>query len=413
MAINVLALASGVTGLANHRALNGALLAQDTSGVQSGVIPGLNVGNWSTVSAMVLRVAPVKVVINNGVSNALGPYVLVSDANVDITFDAGQPAVDRVDRVIARVYDDTNDGSGSTTGSIYYLKGQTGGSATTLPTNSILLYEVTVPAGASSGTGGINFTTQTVDKRNYTTAAGGIIPAVGTDEMNAIGNPYEGMACYRSDWHSIFMYDEGYWTARETIIVTTATDLDYIDVKRQGQIGVARDTGYIYMWNGSAWEVRAGNNVNLKDQTTADSTAITSTTLSAVLTVTLPRAGTYSYDLMMPFTNTVAVGRHAFALGGTSTPTAWRWNAMTAPYNSATGLQAINGSGTSYPASTSGTALVNSDMNNTTGYSSTIIKGTVTVSATGTLTFRFATNGAGNTITPRAGAMVNVRLEAG
>jgi hypothetical protein len=412
MAINVLALASGVTGLADHRALNGALLAQNTTGVQSGIIPGLNVGAWSTVSAMVLRISPVKLVINNGVSNALGPYVLVSDANVDITFDAGQASVSRVDRVIARVYDNTNDGSGSTVGSIYYLKGQVSGAATALPTNSILLYEVTVPAGASSGTGGITFSTQISDKRVYTSAAGGIIPAVANNQMIEIQNPYEGMAVYRTDWHALHIYDDGQWNMHEVLIVSASGLLAFVEFPRTGQLAIATDTYKIYVYNGTTWDVCAGNNVNLYNQTTADTT-ITTTTLSTVLTVTLPRVGTYSYDLMMPFTNTVAVGRHAFALGGTSTPSAWRWNALTAPYNSATGLQAIAASGTSYPAATSGTALVNSDMAISTGFSSTIIKGVVTVTAVGTLTFRFATNGAGNTITPRAGSMVNVKLEAG
>lgn len=413
MAINVLALASGVTGLADHRALNGALVVQDQNGVLSGIIPADGVADWSTVSAMVLRIAPVKLVINNGVSDALGPYLLVSDASTDITFDDGQPSVDRTDRVIARVYDDTNDGSGSTTGAIEYLKGQTGGSATTLPTNSLLLYEVIVPAGTSAGGGGINFATQTSDERSYTVAAGGMIPAVGYDEMIAIANPYEGQMCYRRDWHAIHVFDDGYWTMRETAIVTTVTDLDYIEVKQEGQIAVARDTGYIYMWNGSAWVVKAGNNVNLYNQATADAAAITSTTLTSVVSVTLPRTGTYSFDLMIPFTNTVATGTVAFGLGGTSTASAWRWTSQVSPYNSATGLQAGNGSGTTYPASTSGTALINSSLAISTGYCSVIIKGTVTVTATGTLTFRLATAGGGNSINPKAGAFVAVRLQAG
>ena len=90
MAIKVLALASGVTGLADHRILNGAMMQPAGQlAVRSGVLPGATSGNLSTVSAMVARVAPVKVLINNSISAALGPYLLVSDANVDITFDAG------------------------------------------------------------------------------------------------------------------------------------------------------------------------------------------------------------------------------------------------------------------------------------------------------------------------------------
>lgn len=253
MTIKVLALASGVTGLADHRNLEGNFAHQSsTTGIRSGVFAGPG-GALSTVSAMVARIAPVRIIINNGVSDALGPYLLVSDANVDITFDAGQPAVPRVDRVIARVRDNANDGSGSTAGSIEYLKGQSGGSATALPTNAFLLYEVTVPAGASAGGGGINFNTATADKRVYTTANGGIIPVTGDTEMSAITNPYEGMSVYRKDWDVLYIYDGTTWRPKGTISVDTSTSLAFIEGPFSGQIAVARDTSAIYVYNGSTW----------------------------------------------------------------------------------------------------------------------------------------------------------------
>lgn len=253
MTVNVLALASGVTGLADHRNLEGNFATQaGTTGIRSGIFGGTG-GALSTVSAMVARVAPVRLIINNGVANTLGPYLFVSDANVDITFDAGQPSVARVDRIIARVRDNANDGSGSTAGSIEYLKGQTGGSATALPTNSFLLYEVTVPAGASSGTGGINFSTAATDKRVYTTANGGIIPVADDATMNAISSPYEGMAVYRQDWDVLFIYDGTTWRPKGTISVDTSTSLSFIENPFSGQIAVARDTSALYVYTGSSW----------------------------------------------------------------------------------------------------------------------------------------------------------------
>lgn len=148
----------------------------------------------------------------------------------------------------------------------------------------------------------------------------------------------------------------------------------------------------------------------LVDQRTTDAAAITSTTLVSVLSVTLPRVGTYRFEALVTMTNTSAVGRPGFALGGTSTASAWRWTAQSVHYNTATGSQAINTSGTAYPGSTSGTALVNSDWTTTTGHSGVHIRGTVTVSAIGTLDFRFSeASGSGN-VNVKAGSIATVNF---
>lgn len=257
MAIKVLALASGVTGLADHRVLNGAMMQPAGQiSVRSGVLPGATSGNLSTVSAMVARVAPVKVLINNSISSALGPYLLVSDANVDITFDAGEAAVPRVDRIIARAYDNTNDASGSTLGNIYYLKGTSGGSATALPNNSVLLYEMTIPAGASAGGGGVNFA-NAVDQRAYTVAQGGIIPIKSNTEMSAISSPHEGMTIYRTDLDVLYVYDGSAWRAKGTPNVASSANLGDINGPYDGLMAVTRDTDNIYVYSGSTWKLTA------------------------------------------------------------------------------------------------------------------------------------------------------------
>lgn len=253
MAIKVLALASGVTGLADHRELIGSLLTSaGTTAVRSGVLPGLGAGNLTTVSAMVARVAPVKVAIANGVSAALGPYILVSDANVDITFAAGEASVVRTDRIIARAYDNTNDGSGSTTGAIEYLKGQASGTATALPTNSVLLYEMPIPAGASAGGGGVNFA-NAVDQRVYTAANGGIFPVASNTAMAAISSPWEGMAVYRTDIDVLYIYDGTNFKARGQANVSSSANLSTINNPYDGMVAVTRDTDAIYVYNGSSW----------------------------------------------------------------------------------------------------------------------------------------------------------------
>lgn len=126
------------------------------------------------------------------------------------------------------------------------------------------------------------------------------------------------------------------------------------------------------------------------EQRTSDAAAISSTTLVSVMDLDLPYVGTYLVTAFVLLTNTGAVGRPGFAFGGTSTPTAWGWGAGGVHYNTATGSQGTNAAGTTYPGSTSGTAITNSDWTTTTGFSHVHIHGVVTISAVGTLEFRFS-----------------------
>jgi hypothetical protein len=253
MAINVLALASGVTGLADHRVLEGSFATSHGNiSVRSGLFPSTGGGDKSTVSAMVARISPFRAIINNSISTALGPYLFVSTANVDITFDSGEASVPRVDRVIARVRDNANDGSGSTAGSVEYLKGQASGSATAMPNNSLLLYEMTIPAGASAGGGGVNFANM-VDSRVYTTASGGIVPVPSAAVMNAITSPHWGQAVYRQDLDALYVFDGGSWRPRGQISVASSASLTNITNPYDGLVAVARDTDAIYVYNGSGW----------------------------------------------------------------------------------------------------------------------------------------------------------------
>lgn len=253
MAVKVLALASGVTGLADHRILNGALTTHDGSlARRSGLFQGASNGTFSTVSAMVGRVGPLSGVVANSISSALGPYLIVSDANTDITFADGEASVPRVDRVIIRVRDNANDGSGSTAGSVEYLKGQASGAATAMPNNSLLLYEMTVPAGASAGGGGLNFA-NVVDKRLYTVANGGILRVSSNTDMVAISNPYDGMPVYRQDLDCFYIYNGSTWEPKGQVSVASSANLTNINNPWDGLIAVTRDTDAIYVYNGSTW----------------------------------------------------------------------------------------------------------------------------------------------------------------
>lgn len=150
----------------------------------------------------------------------------------------------------------------------------------------------------------------------------------------------------------------------------------------------------------------------LVDQRTSATSNITTTTLATALTVTLPAIGTYAYDALMMVTNTTGAGRPGFALGGTSVASAWRWVASVVPFAATNGLQGQGTSGTTYPGSTSGQALSGNDWNGTTGFVAVHIKGTVTVTTAGTLTFRLSQTSGSNPVSAREGSMVLVHRTA-
>lgn len=255
MTIRVLALESNETTLEDHRLElttfqypSGAL-----TGV-SGVRPGG--GELSSDTNMVATIAPLTAWIQ-GSSATQGGYSFVSDDDVDITFDAGEGGNARVDRVIARVYDDTYDASGFVQGTVEYLKGQSGGSASTVPSNSILLWEISVPAGASAGGTPINFA-NAVDKREYTAANGGVLPVKSTTVRDALTNLYSGKLVWRVTEEWLEYHNGTNWRVAGIPIVSSFASIStLIPNPRTGMLVVTQDTGNVYERFSSSWQIIA------------------------------------------------------------------------------------------------------------------------------------------------------------
>jgi len=201
---------------------------------------------------MTVGVGAFKALVFNTVSQ--GHYLVQSDANINLDFEPGEASVARTDRIILRVYNDPQDGSGQTGVAVEYLKGQSSGSATPIPDNSMVLWEVPVPAGTSAGTGGINFVNTAVDKRFYTTASGGIIPVENNGDMTSIVNPYEGMAVLVKSNDVLYIYDGTAWRARSQISVASSGNLTGIVNPYEGLLAYVRDVDRVYFYDGSAWK---------------------------------------------------------------------------------------------------------------------------------------------------------------
>lgn len=250
MSVRVLALESNVTTLEDHRLE--LTLFQYPSGAltgESGVRPGG--AALSSDTAMVATISPFTAWIQ-GSGSTQGGYAFVSDDEEDITFDAGEAGNARIDRIIARVYDDVYDASGFTMGSVEYLRGQSGGAANSVPSNAILLYEISVPAGASAGGTPINFA-NAVDKRTFTAANGAVLPVGSATDRDALTNTFDGKLIWRTDRDWMECHDGSAWKVVSPPIVSTIGNASLITSAKTGQLLTVSGDGSVYIRFNSAW----------------------------------------------------------------------------------------------------------------------------------------------------------------
>ncbi|NYI05258.1 hypothetical protein [Allostreptomyces psammosilenae] len=130
------------------------------------------------VAAMQATLSPGQLWVAGTATSTQGGYAVTVDAEETLSFAEGHASLPRVDAVVVRVYDTAADGSDRTAGVVEVLQGEPN-AAPTAPAadrSSEVLYEVTVPAGTSAGTGGIDWGSAVADRRRRTAALGGIIP---------------------------------------------------------------------------------------------------------------------------------------------------------------------------------------------------------------------------------------------
>lgn len=289
MAIRVLAVGNNNTTQEDHRRLiAGLTTAAGSSAHRAGLFPSSASAAITNVSAMVAGIGAFKAIVPNP---AGGSYLVNSDSTINVTFDPGEAGVARTDRIIVRVYNNSQDASGKDGAFVEYLKGQSSGAGSAVPSNAILLYDIPVPAGASTGNGGINFTAIADDVRFYTVASGGIIPV--SDPVNiGVSNPYEGQAVYVKDIDAIYIFDGAVWRCRSTPNVASFSNLSSIVNPYDGLTAFVRDVDVLYVYNGSSWQPVFKNGMVGK---AVDAAVVAApTTESTILTITnmIFKAGT-------------------------------------------------------------------------------------------------------------------------
>ncbi|WP_329255859.1 hypothetical protein OG223_31425 [Streptomyces sp. NBC_01478] len=169
----------------------GALTPTSAVQTRSGILPGSATGLYringftltGTTGTMSGTVSPGRAIVQSTDSRGAYPIALTEFENV--TFADGDAQYGRIDLLVLRIYDDVYDGSGRTEAVMEIVKGTPSATPAvpTPPDVSLPLFEVTVPAGTSSGTGGIPWTTGLTGRRTATVGVGGILP-ITTDTAN-------------------------------------------------------------------------------------------------------------------------------------------------------------------------------------------------------------------------------------
>lgn len=150
--------------------------------------------------------------IDGGASDAQVGYPVFLDAGKTLSIAAGHATLVRVDTVVAQVRDTAYDGSGSTDLRVYVVQGTPGAGAPALPQSAIPLRDISVHAGASSGTGGLTAANLSTDRRQYVTALGGILPVASAAERDALTALQSGALVYRRDVSALEVFGGSSWT---------------------------------------------------------------------------------------------------------------------------------------------------------------------------------------------------------
>ena len=159
----------------------------DRLGARAGVVP--NGRAAVSLSGVQVTVHDCNVVLNPALSSQDGPYIAHFTEHTH-TLDPGDGSNDRIDIVVARVYDDDHDGSGLREAVTEYIVGTPGvsPSAPPVPAGALLLARVPVPA---DGTG--SPTLEYVAPATVT--SGGVLPVRDDADLPADGH-YPGMIAY-------------------------------------------------------------------------------------------------------------------------------------------------------------------------------------------------------------------------
>jgi hypothetical protein len=159
---------------------------------------------------MGVQVTPLMAWVDGGSSTAQAGYPFILDATKTLTLADGHATLARIDTIAVVIHENAYDGSGLTDAAVVVVQGTAGsGVAPTLPATALPLRDINVPAGLSTGTGGLASGNLSTDRRKYLAAAGGIVRVASQTERDAL-TVTTGTAVWRADTKVFQVYD-GTW----------------------------------------------------------------------------------------------------------------------------------------------------------------------------------------------------------
>ncbi|WP_370420325.1 hypothetical protein AB8O64_19720 [Streptomyces sp. QH1-20] len=143
---------------------------------RDGVIAGAQPFAASGISAMQVQIGIGRAIVQGTATQ--GAYPAAITAPETLTISDGDAQHPRIDSVALRISDPGYDASPSALARVEIVQGTPAPTpaAPPIPGAALRLWDITVPAGTSAGTGGIAWTSALADRRRYTASYGGIIP---------------------------------------------------------------------------------------------------------------------------------------------------------------------------------------------------------------------------------------------
>ncbi|MFE4333959.1 hypothetical protein ACFRQM_32455 [Streptomyces sp. NPDC056831] len=157
-------------------------------------------------------------------TTAQGAYPVAVTVPETLTVGDGNAQYPRIDSIVIRVRDGLFDATGQTAVTVELVVGdpQPSPIEPVLPPSSLRLWSITVPAGASAGTGGINWTSALADRRRYTTSYGGIIPrGWGTSFTGAYDGQFRDVGGVLERWNATAATWSTYRPPRDVETIST------------------------------------------------------------------------------------------------------------------------------------------------------------------------------------------------
>jgi len=198
----------------------GTMAPESTMTSRDGVIAGGNPLAATGVGTMQVQIGTGRAIVQG--TTAQGAYPVAVTSPETLTLADGHAQFNRIDSVVLRVRDGLYDTSEQTTVTVEIVQGPATATPTapTIPAGALRLWDITVPAGASAGTGGITWNSALADRRRYTAAYGGIIPR---GWGLSFAGAYPGQ--YRDNGTGLDRWDGTTWQPLEPSVGWTAVTL--------------------------------------------------------------------------------------------------------------------------------------------------------------------------------------------